>query len=331
MNENITYSDEIKSAFQEAQELIQYISNNKLSIEEETETRKILIEIVKLLVSSREIADDQKRIMQIILTKLYSWTPYLHEFSGVQDLPLLIKQIVSSFDILMSKGVPGELNIKCFMNNINQIIEEDSPKIITLSKILETLEGFPTLEEYNNNLLGIVNDNRDCINFTRLEKDKWLIDLRSQGGIEELVSLSDDSLSTQTVKEIVKNFYTDINSTKNLKKQLEITEKIMDILRFEIDQQHSISKTDLVEQLGFSEEDATLYLELLNNPVEYDEREIPILKEKVKYVYKKLLEPNLYGVIYNLGMDFYTAKKVGKYLVDIAWITQFPRHPTIRK
>jgi hypothetical protein len=327
----IQYSDDIKAAFQEAKELIQYLSGSKLSLEEETDTRKILIEIVKLLVSSREIEDALKRILQIILTKLYRWTPHIKEFSGVEDLPVLMNQIVSSFDILMSEEITGELIINYFMNNIDLTIEEPSPTVISLSEILEIIEKFPTLEQFNNNLIGIINQRGDCINFTRLETDNWLIDLRSQGGVEDLVTLSDDSLSTETVMEIVKNFYTNIDSTKDLKKQLEVTEKVMEILRLEMELNTQISEEELVQNLSFTYEDAEFYLKLIKDSIDYEERDVPILKQKVKYVYRKLLTPNLYEVIYNLGMDFYTAKKVGKYLVDIGWVTEFPRSPTMKK
>ena len=52
-----------------------------------------------------------------------------------------------------------------------------------------------------------------------------------------------------------------------------------------------------------------------------------MLKQKARYVFKKLPDPNLYELIVNLGMDFYTAKKVGKYLLDIGWVGVFPRLP----
>ena len=119
MNENQTYSDELQEAFREATELIQYISKNKLSIKEESDTRKILIEIVKLLLGSKEVDPDTKRIIQLILTKLDRWTPFIHDFSGVDDLPVLMGQIVSSFEILMSEEEAGELFISYFMNNIS--------------------------------------------------------------------------------------------------------------------------------------------------------------------------------------------------------------------
>ena len=119
---------EIESAFIEAKDLIGYIKDNDLSVEEETETRKIIIEIIKLLLTSSLVEDDQKRVLQIILTKLYRWTPFIPEFSGVEDLPLLLAQITSSFEILMSSELVDELNISYFMNNGEFKVEEQKPQ-----------------------------------------------------------------------------------------------------------------------------------------------------------------------------------------------------------
>jgi len=317
---------EIESAFLEAKDLIKYIKDNNLSVEEETETRKIIIEIIKLLLTSSLVEKDQKRVLQIILTKLYRWTPYLPEFSGVEDLPFLMKQITKSFEILMSKGIK-ELKIKYFMNNGQFKIDEKKPLEISLEEAITSIETFPTLEEYNNNLIGFINQKNERIHFTRLEKNVWLLDVPSQAALASGIGLSDDSLKTEAVKELVRNFFTDINCMKNLKEKLELTETILSILEKEKQLQKELSKEEIMDLMQINADETDYYIHLLTSQEGYEEEDVPRLQEKAKYMFKSLLEPNLYESIIRLGMDFFTAQKVGHYLIDIGWIEDFPNLP----
>ena len=143
------------------------------------------------------------------------------------------------------------------------------------------------------------------------------------------VSLSDDTLSTEAVKEIVDSFFTNIDVMKDLKKKLELTDTIKQILKYEIDTTEISDIDQVSESLSMLPGDLAHCLDLMNNSISYEEHEIPFLKQKAKYVFEKIKDPNLYELIVNLGMDFYTAKKVGKYLLDIGWINIFYRIPIL--
>ena len=247
---------------------------------------------------------------------------------GVGDLPVLIRQIFNTIDILISTDEIQEISIKYFKDDGEECIDEDSPISITLKDALDVIDQFPTLDDYKGNLIGFYNDKGAGVNFIRREINVWLLDIPPQEGDDEFyVSLSDDTLSTEAVKEIVNSFFTDINVMKDLRKKLELTDIVKQILTYEIES-GEMSDIDVISTaLNMLPGDTEDYLALLNNSTAYEEREIPLLKQKAKYAFEKLLDPNLYELIVNLGMDFYTAKKVGKYLLDIGWINEFHRIP----
>jgi len=320
--------EEIISIFQQIKEAVSFLKDNEISLEEETSYRDLIIEATKHLITNKGVDTAQKRILQIILTKLYSWNPFLKDFMGVGDLPVLIGQIFNTIDILISTDEIQEISIKYFKDDGEECIDEDSPIAITLKDALDIIDKFPTLEEYKGNLIGFFNDKGAGVNFIRREKNVWLLDIPPQEGDDEFyVSLSDDTLSNESVKELMDSFFTNIDVMKDLRKKLELTDIIKQILNYEIESK-DISNIDVVSTaLNILPGDTEDYLALLNNSTTYEEHELPFLKQKAKYAFEKLLEPNLYEFIVNLGMDFYTAKKVGKYLLDIGWINEFHRIP----
>lgn len=297
-------------------------------MQEETTIRETLIGKIKQLVNLPSLEPDEKRIVQIILTKLYSWNPYLAEFRGVGDLPVLIHQITSTLDILMDTGeeVPEQV-IQYYKDDGITQIDEAAPHEINLEAALGEIERLPGIEKYKANIIGFMNDNGDNIYFIRQEEDMWLIDLPFSEGDDYSHMMSDDTLSTEAVKEIVSMFFTERDVMNTLRSRLALTEYMKQILGLEQSLGHELSLSEITAHIDISSDDAQKYIGLLDDSTEYEEREVAMLKQKARYAFTKVLDPNLYQFIVNLGMDFYTAKKVGKYLLDIGWIKEFPRLP----
>ncbi|MHA1149240.1 MAG: hypothetical protein ACTSR8_13455 [Promethearchaeota archaeon] len=315
------------NAFQEAKDLIFYIKDREITLEEETSVREVLIDKVKILLTLEDMDPDEKKIVHIILTKLYAWNPFLADFRGVGELPTLIHQITSTLDILIETEEVSELLIKYYKDDGKESIEESSPVNIQLETALEQIENLPSIEQYKGNIIGFINDKGDNIYFIRQEEDMWMIDLPFSEDDDYSHMMSDDSLSTKAVQEIVSAFFTEPDVMKTLRKRLALTEHMKQILTLEQQIGHFANADEISTNLGIDLEEAQNYITLLINSTDYEEREIAMLKQKARYVFKKLPDPNLYALIVNLGMDFYTAKKVGKYLIDIGWISVFPRFP----
>lgn len=315
------------NAFQEAKDLIFYLKDREISLEEETSIREVLLDKVKILLTLEDMEPIEKRIVHIILTKLYSWNPFLADFRGVGELPTLIHQITSTLDILIESEEVSELKIKYYKDDGKESIEENSPVAIELDKALEEIQNLPSIEQYKGNIIGFINDRGDNIYFIRQESDMWMIDLPFSDEDDYSHMMSDDSLSTKAVQEIISTFFTEPDVMKSLRKRLALTEHMKQILKLEQDIGHAASAEDITTTIGIEVEEVQKYLHLLEDSTDYEEREVAMLKQKARYVFKKVSDPNLYTLIVNLGMDFYTAKKVGKYLMDIGWIGVFPRLP----
>lgn len=314
-----------KSVFQILHEIISFIKDTDLAIEEETIIRKDLIENIKDLLIRDNLDQVQRKIIQIILTKLYTWTPYHNDFKGLGEVPELIDQLFMTVDAIIPSEVTASLSVKYFKDDGNEVIHEDNPFSINLEEVLEQIKNFPTLEQYNNNHIGFLNEKKDSVQFTRLEEQIWLLDLQVGESGKEEISLNDDSLTTESVLEIVTSFFTEIDGTNEIRKRLEITDNIKTILGMEFEKGQYPSIKEIQERINCSEEEANNFTQLISSKVTYDEREIASLKLRARNAFKKFMDPNLYEMMVNLGMDFFTAKKVGAYLMDIGWIDQFPR------
>ena len=326
MSESNSQSNQLNAEFQEIKASIYYLRDNSISQEEETKIRDKLIEKVKYLIQRDTLKEDEKRIVHIILTKLYSWNPFLADFQGVGDLPQLISQISSTLDILMETEEIRELNIKYYMDNGQINIGEDKPQSIQLEGAMNKIDNLPTLEQYNGTIIGFINESNENLYFIRKEEDMWMLDILSSETDEYAHALSDDTLSTEAVKETVRTFFTEKDVMIQLRKNLILTEHMKEILRLKIDHEE-LKSSQIAQALTISPNQAEEYLNLLEKTLTYEEREVPLLKQKARQAFKKLLEPNLYHLIVNLGMDFFTAKKVGKYLIDIGWISEFHKIP----
>ncbi|RLI14477.1 MAG: hypothetical protein DRO43_03880 [Candidatus Hecatellales archaeon] len=90
--------------------------------------------------------------------------------------------------------------MKFYINTPQKDIPYDRPSSITVEEALREIDAFPTIEEFEEGFIGFENDRGETIQFLRLEKDKWLIDMPLP---EEKASLQGETTTTQT-KTIIK-------------------------------------------------------------------------------------------------------------------------------
>ena len=107
--------------------------------------------------------------------------------------------------------------MKFYKDDGKESISGDSPKEISLDAFIKEVEKIP--QSYEDNFIGLINDKDETIQFIRLEQDLWLTDVPVLRGNTYLYSLEDDSLTTEKVKQISRNFFsgTDWKSLCNLK------------------------------------------------------------------------------------------------------------------
>jgi hypothetical protein len=115
--------------------------------------------------------------------------------------------------------------------------------------------------------------------------------------------------------------------SRDLADLTERTKRVNAILKFEYNNQHEITKADMVRHLNYDVDDTEYYIELLDVQINYDPSEIPELKLKTIEIIKKYEQPTMYDLMVDLEFYFDDAKKMGKYLIDEGWAKEFPRFP----
>jgi len=98
-------------------------------------------------------------------------------------------------------------NIKIFADNGIKLSNKKSEKINNLETVLKEIEGFPTQDEYDEGFIGLINNKEEAIQFTREEKEKWLIDVARKKNIHA----NKKYFTTEEIKEIVIKFCKDEN------------------------------------------------------------------------------------------------------------------------
>ena len=92
-----------------------------------------------------------------------------------------------------------------FIDNGDEHIPANSPKAVSLETFFTELDKLPYT--YEDNFIGLINEQEETIQFIRFEDDGWLLDVPIiKDGIYSH-SLQDSDLSTFQVREIVKKFF----------------------------------------------------------------------------------------------------------------------------
>lgn len=105
----------------------------------------------------------------------------------------------------------------------------------------------------------------------------------------------------------------------------EVSNEIKDILQYELQNQITVSKSELIRVFKLSFDDANKYLKILNSPAKYRRKEIPELKKKAEEVLKKLEKPTIYGLMNEFECEFDTAKKVIKFISNEGLAKSIPK------
>ncbi len=328
-------SQDIVSTIKDIKEKVFVLKNDSLDAQERSKIRDILINKVKYLVVHQDLGETQKKFTQLILTKLFAWSPFHSKLSDVGNLPSVVEDLFNSAEgIAPGQRIPAQqesilpiLSIKYYKNDGKEIIEDSSPIAISLIDALKQIQSFPSLEQFKGSLIGFINPKGETINLIRRDDKFWMLDIPFSEEDEYSQSLNDSSLTNEGVKELISMFFNEADGMNQIRRKLMITEQIKAILILELKLKRTVTTSEITEKLQYNETDSKKLVDLLNATIPYEPYEIELLKLKAAETFSKLLDPNLYEMIANLGYDFYTAKKVGKYLLDSGWIKDLLRIP----
>lgn len=262
------------------------------------------------------------------------------DLEGLSNLTTLRELNLSGNEIRTLENLPILPDLKRLDLSLNQIT------------VIRNLDKLVSLEELNlndNNIYEIEWLN-NLINLKKLRLDSN--DIREITGLEKLDNLQElDLLQNpliKTEKEFAKRFrrktsfwrkieakiptFADINKilVYSKKKAYDLL-KVKSMLKYENEQQRDLQKGEIRlfffstfhQEVG--REDVEHYFELLNSPINYSSDEIPILNSKLEKLPVELVNPTLYDFLIIHDFNLSVAKKLGKYLVEIEWIKDFPK------
>jgi hypothetical protein len=103
--------------------------------------------------------------------------------------------------------------LRFYKDDGREYINAESPKEVTLEIALTEVEKLPAIWGY---FIGLINEKEETIQFVRLDKNAWLIDIPiCENGICSYV-LQDSYLTTEKVKDVVEKFFVNENWKSSL-------------------------------------------------------------------------------------------------------------------
>jgi hypothetical protein len=94
--------------------------------------------------------------------------------------------------------------LKYYKDDGKENINETNPKESSIENALKEIDAFPTTE---GNFIGFINEKEETIQFHKNEEDTWVLDVPVVENGYFVFSLTDDDLTTEKVKMIVKKFF----------------------------------------------------------------------------------------------------------------------------
>ncbi len=257
------------------------------------------------------------------------------EIKGLESLANLQTLLLSGNQITEIKGLESLANLQTLWLNNNQITE---------IKGLESLANLQTLRLIGNQITEIKGLESLANLQTLWLSGNQITDIK---GLESLANLQtlyldDNQIPEDLINELGKDpkEYIDYCRKKaerkeaerleTEKKVAEDTSMILKILQLSVGSQTEVGKAEIVRSLNFSIQEANKYLELLNSPIEYESNEVPGFMPKVEEIVSKFAEPTLYDLLNDLELDFFAARKIGKYLIDEGFFKEFPNFPKVK-
>ena len=105
-------------------------------------------------------------------------------------------------------------------------------------------------------------------------------------------------------------------------------ELVKKVLKFEFDNQRKITKAEMVHVLHFSIDDVDKYLKIVNQKISYKKGEKQDLEYYAEEAMKLFPSPTLYDLMIFFKLYYEKAVKVGQYLIDEGWKSNFPDFPS---
>jgi hypothetical protein len=94
--------------------------------------------------------------------------------------------------------------LKYYKDDGKEKNSEIKPTESSIENALKEIDAFPITE---GNFLGFINEKDETIQFHRNEEDAWVLDVPAVENGYFIYSLTDDDLTTEKVKSIVKKFF----------------------------------------------------------------------------------------------------------------------------
>jgi len=93
--------------------------------------------------------------------------------------------------------------LKYYKDDGKETIYETKPRESSIENALKEIDAFPITE---GNFIGFINEKDETIQFHKNEEDAWVLDVPVVENGYFVFSLTDDDLTTEKVKSIVKKF-----------------------------------------------------------------------------------------------------------------------------
>ena len=269
------------------------------------------------------------------LQTLYLEENQITEIKGLESLANLQELSLYSNQITEIKGLESLANLQFLGLEANKITEiKGLEYLANLQKLylgenqiteIKGLESLVNLQELN-------------LYWNQISEIKGLESLAKL----QILRFSPNQISADLTNDLgtnAKNYvdYCRKKAEKKKAKRLETEKKVAEdtsmirkILQLSVDNQKEVGKVEIVRSLNFSIQETNKYLELLNSSIEYESTEVPELMPKAGEIVSKFTEPTLYDLLNNLELDFYEARKIGKYLIDEGLLKEFPNFPKVK-
>jgi len=286
-----------------------WLNNNQIT---EIKGLESLADLQSLSLDSNQITEIKGLESLAYLQELGLKNNQITEIKGLESLAYLQELGLKNNQITEIKGLKSLVNLQRLGLNDNQITE---------IKGLESLANLKELGLYSNQI-------------TEIKGLKSLVKLQELG-------LNGNQIPEDLIKELGfdpkkyvdycrKEAEKENAEMLKTKKKAEDTSMIRKILQLSVDNQTEADKAEIVRSLNFSIQEANKYLELLNSPIEYESNEVPELMPKAGEIISKFTQPTLYDLLNDLELDFYAARKIGKYLIDEGLLKEFPDFPKVK-
>lgn len=258
------------------------------------------------------------------------------EIKGLNELTNLEVLFLNGNQITMIDGLDNLSHLKILNLDRNQITEiKGLDKLLNLKELrlignqITEIKGLDKLI----NLQELWLPENQITEIKGLDKllnlqDLWLhgnqiTEIKNLDKLNNLkqISLYDNKILENESKCIVNG----ISKLKELSCKKRVLKNLVKILQIEKQNQKIITKKEMIKDIGLEIEEISYYNDLLQLKMHYDVKELIVIKEIAQKIMTQIENPTLSELVVTFGLDFYTAKKVGQYLLDQGIINKFPR------